>query len=141
MSFAKYYTDGRRENAPASLDAEGRLINAGFDETEKVHKVAMLAWNPSTLAWERMTPTGGTVPQTSGGGGGTVAAPKTKRMDQASPETLFIGEADPGSPASASVWRIKRITMSTAGDPVAIEFANAGAFSCSWDDRTTLSYS
>lgn len=133
MTFAKYYPDGRTENAPASIDDSGRVLTAGFDETEGVSKVAMLSWNTSTLSWERMTSSGGS----SGGEVGT----KTKRIDQASATTLYIGEAAPGTSTSLPAWKVRRITLTASGDPVAIEYASSGMYSAIWDNRNSLSYS
>ena len=134
MSFAKYYSDGRKENTPASVDAAGRVLTAGFDETEGVNKVAMLAWNSSTLSWERMS-------SASVGGSQAVTTAKTRRIDQASATTLYIGEAEPGSSTASPLWRIRRITLTTSGDPVAIEFAASGNSTAIWDNRNSLSYS
>ena len=130
MSFAKYYSDGRTENVPASVNDAGKLLTAGFDETEGVNKVAMLAWNSSTLSWERMS-----------SAGSTGNAARTRRIDQASATTLYIGEAEPGSSTDSPLWRIRRITLTASGDPVAIEFAASGNSTAIWDSRNSLSYS
>ena len=134
MSFAKYYSDGRTENVPASVNDAGKLLTAGFDETEGVSKVAMLAWNSSTLSWERMS-------SASVGGTQTIATAKTKRIDQASATTLYIGEAEPGSSSASPLWRIRRISLTASGDPVAIEFAASGSSTAIWDNRSSLIYS
>lgn len=52
----------------------------------------------------------------------------------------YIGEAEPGSTKSNSVWRIKRIEDLGGGD-IEIRWANGtAAFNKVWDDRTTYTY-
>lgn len=134
MSFAKYYSDGRKENLPASVNDAGKVLTAGFDETEGVNKVAMLAWNTSTLSWERMS-------SSAVGGSQPTAGAKTRRIDQASATTLYIGEAEPGSSTASPLWRIRRVTLTASGEPVAIEYAHSGSSIGIWDSRNSLSYS
>jgi hypothetical protein len=53
----------------------------------------------------------------------------------------YIGEAQPGSAESASVWRIKKLIQAPDGD-VSVLYANGSAtFDQVWDDRLSLSYS
>lgn len=129
MSFAKYYPDGRRENVPAAVDAEGRLLDAGFDSSEGVSKVAMLVWNSTLLQWERATSAGG------GSGGSGSSGPTTKRFDKASPTVFYKGVATLGTATSAASWGIERITFDGQGNAVSSMYAVG-----SWDDRATLSY-
>lgn len=108
----------------------------GFDMNEGVHKVAMLVWNPSTLSWER-----GVGPSNSGGGDtSSPVSPKTKKFDQASLTTLYMGEAAPGSPTSSPVWSVKRITFGLDGMPSSVDFAALGASTQVWDARASLNY-
>jgi hypothetical protein len=74
-------------------------------------------------------------------GAQAVPDPATKRLDRASPTTLYLGEAHPGALSSAKGWRIRRITFNGSGDVTAVEFANAARFVSAWDDRATLEYS
>lgn len=129
MSFAKYYPDGRRENVPAAVDDQGRLLDAGFDASENVSKVAMLVWNSTLLQWERATSTGG------GSGGSGAAGPMTKRFDKASATVFYKGAAALGASTSASGWGIEKITFDAQGNAVSSMYA-VGA----WDDRASLNY-
>jgi ABC-type taurine transport system substrate-binding protein len=67
----------------------------------------------------------------------------TVQYDQdADPPTLaYLGQANPGSATSASVWRIQKLTFGSGGD-VSTAFADGNAnFDNRWDDRASLSYS
>lgn len=56
------------------------------------------------------------------------------------PQVLYRGEAAPGTPTNASLWRIQRITIN--GDDVVIEWADGNAnFDNVFDNRLILSYS
>lgn len=122
-----------------SVDANGFLQvspeTSGFSVAEGVFKVASYVWDTDTLSWVRATQ------GTGGGGGVVVATPKRKKLDQASAETLYIGEADVGVATNSSLWRIRRITFSAGGDVLAIDFASGGASTSVWDNRSGLSYS
>jgi len=51
----------------------------------------------------------------------------------------YVGEAEPGSAQSGSIWRIKRITET--GEDLEIVWANGSAeFDKVWDDRASYSY-
>ena len=53
----------------------------------------------------------------------------------------YIGQAEPGSLTSASVWRIKRLDESSYPD-ITITWADGDdLFDNIWDDRISLSYS
>ena len=128
MSFAKHFTDGRRENAPAAVDSFGKILNAGYDDTESVQKVALLVWNASLLQWERGT--------AAGGGSTGSASPMTKRFDKASSSVMYVGSAAVGSAESSSVWGIKKYIFDANGNATAELYA-AG----SWTNRSSLTYS
>ena len=54
--------------------------------------------------------------------------------------TTYIGEAEPGSLTSASLWRIKRIVET--GPDSEITWADGDSnFDNIWDDRLSLGYS
>jgi hypothetical protein len=53
---------------------------------------------------------------------------------------IYVGEAPPGTTEGANLWRIKKVTL-VGGDPTKTEWANGGAFTASWTDRATESYS
>lgn len=55
-------------------------------------------------------------------------------------DTIYIGEALPGSATSAAKWRIQRVR--TATTPVDVLYADGDEhFDNVWDDRASLSYS
>lgn len=60
-------------------------------------------------------------------------------LDEASATITYVGEADPGTAASASAWRIKRLD-STSG--LLITWADGDSnFDKVWDNRASYSYS
>lgn len=64
-----------------------------------------------------------------------------KRTDFATESLIYRGEAAVGSATSASVWRIRRLTLA-ADDDVTEEWAGGTAeFDKIWDDRASLTYS
>lgn len=130
MSFAEYFSDGRRHNIPAAVDGTGRVVMAGFDGNEGVQKVAMMVWNPSQLAWERAT-TG----VSSGGSGSSVSDPTTKRIDRASSAVLYVGTAPVGTVESSALWGIQKITFDVGGNATASYYATGA-----WSDRAALGY-
>lgn len=51
---------------------------------------------------------------------------------------IYVGEAAPGTQASAAAWRISRLTVADRR----LEWADGdGEFDNVWDDRASLSYS
>lgn len=127
MSFAKRYLDGRRENTPAAVDDSGKIINAGFDESEGVQKVATLVWNASLLQWERGT-------GSASGGGSSGVPPTTRRIDTGALIT-YVGQATPGTAETSVGWAIQKITFDTLGSATAVLFASGA-----WSNRAALSY-
>lgn len=64
----------------------------------------------------------------------------TVRIDQVDANTIYRGEAAPGSSESMTVWRIQKIIFS--GDTTSILWAGGtNSFSYRWTERLTLSYS
>jgi hypothetical protein len=126
MSFAQRTLDGI-EHTPAAVDATGKVLNFGSDTIEGVQKVALMVWNPLSLAWERGTAQAGG----SGGGGSAI----TKRIDVASDTVMYVGEATPGAIESDTTWTITKNTFDVNGNPTAALIA-AGA----WTNRVALVY-
>jgi hypothetical protein len=107
--------------------------------------VAQYVWDVNTLSWVKQT-------GTSGGAGTDVTVtnmPSTypitfpaysKRYDQVSTSTAYLGNAATGASESASVWQIQRLTFS--GDNVNVEWADGNSsFDNNWSNRASLSYS
>lgn len=66
--------------------------------------------------------------------------PTAIKLDEASTTITYVGEAKVGTAASASKWRIFRMTDSS-GD-LDIEYADGNdKFDNVWNDRASLSYS
>ncbi len=63
-----------------------------------------------------------------------------KQIDFVGETVIYKGEAVPGSLTSASVWRVRKLTLT--GDDVAETWADGDSnFDNVWDDRVSLSYS
>lgn len=63
-----------------------------------------------------------------------------KQIDFVGETVIYKGEALPGSLTSASVWRVRKLTLT--GDDVAETWADGDSnFDNVWDDRVSLSYS
>ena len=62
-----------------------------------------------------------------------------KRIDFVGNNIIYRGEALPGSSESASVWRIRRISL--IDEDMSEEWASSGAFANAWTARTSLVYS
>ena len=66
-----------------------------------------------------------------------------KRYDiqDSSVDAIYIGYAETGVAASAALWRIKKITLSS-NVPTQAQWADGNqSLDNVWDDRTSLSYS
>lgn len=129
MSFATELSDGSLKHVPGRVDSAGKVINAGFDEIEGVMKVAMMVWNPSTLSYERATQ--------NAGGGVDVAQTQailTRRIEDLG-DTIYKGEAVPGTSESSSSWSIQRVDFDENGNVTAILFASGA-----WTNRAALTY-
>jgi hypothetical protein len=101
----------------------------GFDTVEGVHKVAMMVWNPSTLAWERSTGSG-----SSGGGSSGEPATLTKRIDPGT-NTIYVGTATLGTSESSIGWTVQKIELNNEGAAVSIKIGTGA-----WDNRASLSF-
>lgn len=72
----------------------------------------------------------------------TSSAAYTVRLDDAGSGVTYVGEALPGTAASAASWRVKRITESGTPTDTVVEYADGDAdFDNIWNDRASLSYS
>lgn len=59
--------------------------------------------------------------------------------DTSTPNTTYIGQADPGTDVATAAWRIKRIVESGTG--TSIDWADGTAALIKvWDDRLTYTY-
>lgn len=64
----------------------------------------------------------------------------TVRIEQVDANTIYRGEAEPGSSESMTVWRIQRISIS--GTTTTVLWAGGNkTFTNRWTDRASLSYS
>lgn len=60
-------------------------------------------------------------------------------VDESTPGTTYIGQAEPGTSAATSAWRIKKVIESVGG--TSIDWADGDAlFDKVWDDRLTYTY-
>lgn len=77
--------------------------------------------------------------KTSGGGGSSVAATYSTRIDDAPAGITYVGFAPVGSSESDPVWQIKKITES--GTVTKVEFAEGETtFDKIWNNRASLTY-
>jgi hypothetical protein len=65
----------------------------------------------------------------------------SKRVDFINDNIIYRAEASVGTANSASLWRIRLITISTDGDIVETWAGGTDAFNKVWDDRLTYTYS
>ena len=83
-------------------------------------------------------PEGPTGPQGPAGGEDVALS---KQVDFIDDNHIYIGEANPGSAFSASVWRIKYIEILSDGD-VSITWADGNdSFDNVWNNRASYTYS
>lgn len=105
---------------PSKKQASNPAFIYGFDETG------------NTWVGVKLTPGGGLPVDSSG-------SVYQVQIDEVSPLT-YIGKAVPGTATSSPSWQIMRIDDTTSPDAV-IKWANAGAFTATWDDRASETYS
>ena len=66
----------------------------------------------------------------------------SKAMEWSGGNAIYVGEAQPGSSQSAAVWRLKKITYDSDGNPTDIQWASGtNNFDKVWSDRAIYSYS
>lgn len=76
-----------------------------------------------------------------GGGGGGNGSPASKVLvDKATTNIIYIGKAPIGTALGTGAWQIKKIDK-TVTDNVTITFAAAGAFTATWNNRGSETYS
>jgi len=68
-----------------------------------------------------------------------VHPPMSVIVDETDPNSIYVGEAEPGADQNLPVWRIKQIL--TTGTMRNILYANGNAaYTNVWADRATLTY-
>lgn len=56
--------------------------------------------------------------------------------------TIYVGNAQPGSASSSPVWRIKQLNYNGSSQITSIKFPSGSpSYSFVWDNRTSLTYS
>lgn len=57
-------------------------------------------------------------------------------------QTIYVGEADPGTLKASARWRIKKFTLDVNDNPTDIQWATGNRnFDKVWNSRTTYTYS
>lgn len=121
----------------------------GFDLAEGVYKVANYKWDSDSMDWVRdegasinvesmnidLTATNAILDDILE----EVRVSYSKLVDEVSSVLLYVGEAVPGSAQDSSVWRIRKVDMSS-GISILWADGNAG-FDNRWDQRASKSYS
>lgn len=74
-------------------------------------------------------------------GSGEENAVYSERTDFVTEALIYRGEAAVGSPDSAAVWRIRRLTIGSDGDVTQVWADGNSNFDKVWDDRAGLVYS
>lgn len=70
----------------------------------------------------------------------TASGPMALRLDQVDANTMYVGEALPGTGTAEAAWRIRKILI--AGTVTSILYANGdSSFGVAWDSRESLTYS
>lgn len=64
----------------------------------------------------------------------------SKRIDFVGENELYRGEAAVGSLENASVWRIRKVVLSTDGDVTETWASGTAAFDKQWSQRTSYNY-
>lgn len=69
----------------------------------------------------------------------TTSGPMAVRLDQADANTLYVGEALPGTTDASAAWRVRKVL--TVGTVTSILYANGeSSFINIWDNRAGLNY-
>jgi len=76
----------------------------------------------------------------AGGGGGREGGASKVLVDKATTNIIYIGKAPIGTALGTGAWQIKKIDK-TVTDNVTITFAAAGAFTATWNNRGSETYS
>lgn len=100
-----------------SVDADGRQASKQY------------IWDTDSLQWVAGNSAGGAV-----GGGGSASVSYQVLLDDTG-TYLYVGEAAPGTAASAASWRIKRVT-----DSGVLYADSTASFTKIWDNRSTYTY-
>lgn len=57
-------------------------------------------------------------------------------------QTIYVGEADPGTTKASAKWRIKKLTLDANDNPTDVQWAGGSMdFDKVWNSRTTYIYS
>lgn len=127
--------DGERVVVFAGGGSNSRPLDAlqpGVDGVEPASIAVMQAGEWVNLPWAAFVTTiAGAIDMTS---------EKSRRTDFVGDTLLYRGEADPGAPESAAVWRIRRIEFASDGDVTETWAGGSTEFKYAWDDRANLSY-
>jgi len=66
----------------------------------------------------------------------------TTYIEISSGNPLYIGDAEPGSDTSDSIWRIKKMSYDSDGNVISVTWAGGSrAFKFIWDKRGDYTYS
>lgn len=76
-----------------------------------------------------------------GPSGSEEAVAYAQRVDIATSDVIYKGEAIPGAAESASVWRISKVTFLSDGDSIKQWAGGVADFTQVWDDHLSLTYS
>lgn len=110
-----------------TFPSAGQVDNLEHTDENHAKKVNSYVWNSGSGVWERMTQPG--------------AATNYKTLvDKATTNVIYIGKAAIGTSTGSAAWLIKKVDK-TVTDNVTITFAAAGAFTATWNNRGSETYS
>lgn len=118
---------------PGNKLTEQNVLNWSFDDTYKVLAVMMLGTDGSNAIRLR----------TDAAGNLSTSSPQIQTLldDVTTTSMTYVGTAPIGTATSASAWTIKRIDESGTPTTLIVKWATAGATTCIWDSRASLTYS
>lgn len=101
-----------------------RVLNDVWDQVKRALRV--------TIADSTVTVTGSV----------STTSPTTLTLldDVTTTGMTYVGTAPIGTATSASAWTIKRLDESGTPTTLVVKYATAGASTCIWDNRVSLTY-
>lgn len=124
-----------RTGQTSKTNSEQDVLNSSFDVLYRVLAVMMLGTD-GTNAVRLKTDSSGNLSVVS-----TSSQLQTLIDDVTTTSMTYIGTAAIGTLSSDALWTIKRLDESGTPTTLVVKWATAGASTCVWDDRASLTYS
>lgn len=116
--------------------------STAYVSQEKIETVVVQSESNTVVAAGWQGPPGPAIPAGPGGPEGTSEENKVyaKRIDFINDAELYRGEAPVGSLESASIWRIRKITIAADSDVTETWAEGSAEFNKIWQDRLSYQY-